>query len=121
MKSYKTVDKEELEENYGLRSAIERNFQISIESALDIGEIIISARNFEKPEDYKSVILILGKNAILPMNFAKEFALAAGFRNILVHMYDEVDVEILIEYLQNKLEDFDKFAKFIAKYLEKIE
>ena len=31
-----------LENNYELRSAVERNLQLAIESAIDIGEIIIS-------------------------------------------------------------------------------
>ena len=93
LKSHAKVSVEELEDNYELRCAIERNFQLLIESTLDIGEIIISTEGFEKPEDYKSVILILGKHKILPNNFASEFALIAGFRNILVHHYEDVDIE----------------------------
>jgi len=40
-------------------------------------------------------------------------------RNILVHMYAEVDVEMVYEILQNNLGDFDEFTKYIARYLEK--
>ncbi|WP_235856282.1 DUF86 domain-containing protein [Methanolobus halotolerans] len=43
-----------LENNYELRSAVERNFQLVIESAIDIGEMIISRERFEKPETYRS-------------------------------------------------------------------
>ena len=43
LRSYQSVTEERLEENYELKSAIERNFHLAIESALDIGEIIISA------------------------------------------------------------------------------
>lgn len=117
LSSKRNVSREELEGNYELRSAIERNFQLAIESTLDIGEIIISVEGFEKPEDYKSVILILGKHDILPKDFAEEFALAAGFRNILVHMYEEVDINILYNYLHNRLDDFDTFAKYMVEYI----
>jgi uncharacterized protein YutE (UPF0331/DUF86 family) len=119
LKSYKRVTKKELEENYELRSAVERNFQLAIESVLDIGEVIISAYNFEKPEDYKSVILILGKHGVIPEDFADDFSKIAGLRNILVHMYEKIDVSKLYKYLQNNLKDFDKFSMFIARYLEK--
>jgi uncharacterized protein YutE (UPF0331/DUF86 family) len=118
LNSHQNVSVEELKDDYQLLSAIERNFQLVIESALDIGEIIISAEDFEKPEDYKSVILTLGKHEILPPEFAEEFALVAGFRNILVHIYEEVDIEKLHEFLNN-LNDFDKFSKYIAQYLKK--
>ncbi len=119
LRSRRSTTKEELEENYELRSAIERNFHLAIESALDMGEIIISAEGFEKPEDYKGVILILGKHRVIPVEFAEDFARAAGLRNILVHMYEEVDIGRLHDYLQNNLEDLNEFAMFIARYLEK--
>jgi len=118
LRSCQSVTKEGLEEDYALRSAIERNLHLAIESALDIGEVIISAEDFEKPEDYRSVILILGKYKVIPRDFAERFAEAAKFRNILVHMYAEVDVELVYEILQNNLGDFDEFAKYIARYLE---
>jgi uncharacterized protein YutE (UPF0331/DUF86 family) len=47
--------------DYELRSAIERNLHLALESALDIGEMIISAEDFKKPEDYRGVIQTLGK------------------------------------------------------------
>ncbi len=115
----KSVDagSSELENNYELRSAVERNFQLAIESAIDIGEIIISREGFERPEMYRSVFLILGKNRIIPGEFAEEFAQAAGFRNILVHMYEEVDLDILYTFLTERLDDFDEFARYVAEYL----
>ena len=119
LRSYKSISKEELEENYELESAIERNFQLAIEVVLDIGEIIISAEDFEKPEDYRSIILILGKKGIIPKDFAESFADIAGFRNILVHLYEDLDIEKLHNYLQNNLEDISEFTKYIANYIEK--
>ncbi len=118
LREYRSTPKEELEKNDLLKAAIERNFQLVIESALDIGEVIISTRDFEKPEDYRDIILILGKQGVLPVDFANSFAKAAGFRNILVHMYEEVDAGKLQEYLRDNLEDFNEYAKCIAKYLE---
>jgi uncharacterized protein YutE (UPF0331/DUF86 family) len=119
LKSYDSLSLERLEEDYELRSAIERNFHLAIESALDIGEILISAEGFEKPEDYRSVIRILGDSSVIPKSFAEKFADAASFRNILVHVYDEVDTEKLHHYLQNNLKDFDEFTRYIAEYLKK--
>lgn len=120
LKSYKKITKKELENNYVLRSAIERNFHLALESVLDIGEMIISIEEFRKPEDYKEVIEILGKEGILSEKFAKKFAPAAGFRNILVHKYAEVNLDKLNKHLQN-IEDFDTFAKYVANYIKKTE
>lgn len=111
------TDSNNLDMNYGLRSAVERNFQLAIESAIDIGEIIISENGFERPEDYRSVFLILGKQGIIPMDFAEDFSVAAGFRNVLVHIYEEVDSSLLDVFLNERLDDFDKFARHIATYI----
>lgn len=121
LKSYKDISKEKLNGDYMLRSAIERNFQLALESVLDIGEIIISMKDLEKPEDYKDIIEVLGKENILPKDFAKEFAPAAGFRNILVHKYTDVDIDVLYEHLTKDLKDFDFFAECIAKFIKKVD
>ena len=119
LKSHRAISGEELEENYELRSAIERNLELALASMLDIGEIIISEKGFEKPEDYKSVMLILGKEGVLPKVFAEKLVPAVGVRNILVHMYTEVDVEKICEFLRGNLKDLDEFAKCVANYLKK--
>jgi uncharacterized protein YutE (UPF0331/DUF86 family) len=121
LKSFKDVSKEKLNDDYILRSAIERNFQLALESVLDIGEIIISMKDLEKPEDYKDIIEILGKENILPREFAKKFAPAAGFRNILVHKYTEVDIDELYEHLRQDLKDFDFFANCIAEFVRNLD
>jgi len=111
------TDNNNLDMNYELRSAVERNFQLAIESAIDIGEIIISEKGFERPEDYRSVFLILGRQGIIPMDFAEDFSIAAGFRNVLVHIYEEIDSSLLDVFLTKRLDDFDKFAKYIVIYV----
>jgi len=118
LKSHSGVSREDLETDYVLRSAIERNFHLALESALDVGEMIISMEGFRRPEDYREVIEILGEEGVLPREFAERFASAAGFRNILVHHYAEVDLDELHRRLQN-LEDLDTFALSVAKYLKK--
>ena len=121
LNSYKKHSIHDINEDFTLRGAIERYLEVSLECVLDIGEMVISKEDFRKPETYKEVIEILGDEGILPGGFAERFAEAAKFRNILVHMYAEVDVEMVYEILQNNLGDFDEFAKYIARYLEKVD
>ncbi len=119
LNSRKNVSKQELGENYELKSAIERNFQLAIESVLDIGEIIIAIEEFDRPETYRDVILILGKYKIIPGKFAQDLSQAAGFRNILVHLYEEVKIDFLYDFLHERLRDFMAFEQYITQYVEK--
>lgn len=111
------LNEQRLENDYMLRSSVERNLHIALESMLDIGEMIISKENFEKPESYADVIKILGKEGILPEELAKRLENAARFRNVLVHLYNKIDTDLLYRNLKN-LRDLSEFAKHIAKHCE---
>jgi len=119
LRSYQSHSLKDLKNDITLRGAVERYLEISLESCLDIGEMIISKEKARKPETYREVIEILGEIGVLPEDFVDKFAPAAGFRNILVHMYAEIDIEKVYKYLQNNLDDINNFAKFIAEYLKK--
>ena len=73
-----------------------------------------------KPKDAKEVILILGENKITSSRFAKKFASVAGFRNILVHEYLEINFKKVHKHLKEDLQDFDFYAKCIAKFIKNL-
>jgi uncharacterized protein YutE (UPF0331/DUF86 family) len=108
----KKIEKDEL-----LRSACERNLQISIEICIEIGEMIISNGGYRKPQSYRDVFGILASEGVLEEKFAKKFEGAAGVRNILVHHYAEVDIEKLHIYITQNLTDFDEYAKQVSRHL----
>jgi len=117
LRGYRSHTLEEVKANPTLRGAIERYLQVALECTFDVGEMIISLGGFRKPGTYREVIEVLGEKDVLSREFVKRFAPAAGFRNILVHMYADVNVEKVHKFLQENLEDFDDFAKQIARYL----
>ena len=102
-----------------LKGALERYLQLSAEASIDIGEIIISEKKLKTPMSHREVFDILENEKIIPTLLAKNFLKIAGFRNILVHDYVEIDLNRMYEYLQNDLSDFDRFIKAIAKFLKK--
>jgi len=100
-----------------LRGAVERYMEVSLLYVIDICEMIISSERLKRPDTYREAVLILGQHNILPMTFAEKLAPAAGFRNVLVHMYTDIDLEKLYSHLQNDIDDLELFAEYIAKYL----
>ena len=55
---------------------------------------------------------------ILPKDFVEKISGMAGFRNLLVHDYAEVDPERVYDFLQNRVGDFEEFMKHIAIHLK---
>lgn len=119
LKSYRKFTIKEIESDLTLRGAVERYMQLAIEITVEVGEMIIAREGFEKPETYREVIEILGKNGVLDSRFAKKFTPAAGFRNILVHRYGIIRMEELYEHLQKDVADFDTFSRQVASYVKK--
>ena len=119
LKEYQKADMERLKNDYTLQGAVLHYLQLSIECVIDIGEILISNLNIRKPQDAREVIEILGEYKIIPDDFAKKFCTITGFRNILVHGYIKIDLAEVHKHLLADLEDFDSYARQIAKFLQK--
>lgn len=109
---------QELQTDINKRAKAERFFQLAIEVCLDVAELLISDQRLRTPQKAREAIEILGEAGIIDKDFAKEFSKVASFRNILVHDYLDIDYEKVADDLNNHLEDFEKFAKAVAKYLK---
>ena len=59
----------------------------------------------------------LGRLGVLSREFVQEFRSVAGFRNVLVHGYLDVDLDVLYALLHDRLGDFESFAADIEAYL----
>lgn len=118
LKEYKGISKDELINDAKKRGAAERYLQLAAEVCIDIAEILISANGLRTPEDARDAIDILGQEGIIDDEFAFGFDKIAGFRNILVHDYLKIDYEIVADKINNRLDDFETFAKQIAKYVK---
>ena len=95
----------------------EHGLQISIQIILDIGNQLLAEREENDISDYADVIAGLGAAGILPKDFSQKIKQMAGFRNILVHEYTEIDLKEVYRVLQENLSDFETFGKCIEAYL----
>jgi uncharacterized protein YutE (UPF0331/DUF86 family) len=97
--------------------ALERIVQLIVDEITDVNNHIIRYAQLRVPEDFQSAFLILAENRILPEEFAKRIAPAVGLRNRLVHRYEKVDIEILLNTVRKSKEDFKEYVRHILEYL----
>jgi len=112
---------EDFTSDFKISGASERYLQVAIECIVDIGNEIISSLQLQRPERYRDIPYILAESKIIPKTFAETIATMIGFRNLLVHDYASINLNLVYEFLQKKLPDFENFTKYIAKWLEKRE
>ena len=117
LKGFQNTSSKEFKDDPSKYGSVLYFFQIAIECCIDIGNHIISRKSFRRPEGYKDVFAVLGEEGTIPADFVGNLKDLAEFRNRLVHLYWDVDLDIVYEKLHTRLEDFDKFASHIAKML----
>lgn len=114
----KSRSKAEFDADPYLRDIAERNLEVAAQCVLDISHRLISLAGGQRPRDYYEAILRLGELAVLPPDFAAHLAPLAGFRNILVHEYLEVDWGEVYRNLQ-QISDLSKFAELVREWLRR--
>ena len=97
------------------KALAEHYLRLSLEAVLDTGNHVIAAAGHRKPLQLRDIPLILAENGILPDDLAKKLSGAVGLRNRLVHVYADIDHEVIYEVLQRDLGDLEVFAVAIGK------
>lgn len=118
LKELQTVSREDVINDFKIRGAVERYLQVSIECMIDVGNEIISSLQLQRPERYRDIPYILANAGVIPKDYAETMASMVGFRNLLVHDYASINLDLVYEFLQTKLSDLNAFIKHIAKWLE---
>ena len=89
--------------------------------AIDINQhIILEAGDLKEktPLDYMESFRYLGSIKILPDAFASEIARSAGFRNAIVHGYNDLDKGIVYRSVSDALIQYAKYCDYVLKWLE---
>jgi len=117
LEPFKAKKKEEILQDPYLQDIIERNLEVAAQAVIDIANRIISIEGLEKPREYFEAILRLGESDILPLDFAKKLAPLAGFRNILVHDYMDINWDEVYKNL-HQLNDISRFMNNVKDWMD---
>ena len=119
LESIKPLDLEGYTGSIEKKRACERLLQISIESIIDICNILISNLKLGIPADEDELFEKLKNKKVITDKMKKILNEMKGFRNILVHKYWIVDNELVFENLE-KTSDFQDFKEEILNFLKAV-
>ncbi|NVM21529.1 MAG: DUF86 domain-containing protein [Desulfobacterales bacterium] len=104
-----------------LQGSSERFLQLAIESCLNVGNRLISLHQFEEPvstpETYADIFREMESIGIIDSALCNRLVKMAKFRNRLVHLYWDIDGELVYQFIQENLEDFTIFREKVIEYL----
>jgi len=91
----------------------------SLEAIFDIGRHITAKTAGKGVVEYKEITKTLGSMGVVTKGLAERLKLMAGYRNRLVHFYQEVTDKELFFITKNNLPDMEGFVKEIKAFIEK--
>lgn len=96
---------------------VTHTLQMAIQAALDVASHIVSDERLGEPDTYRELFTLLERDGWISGELAGRLRDMAGFRNVLVHGYTELDAEILEEVLTERLADLLEFGRQIREEL----
>lgn len=91
------------------------NIQRACEASIDLAMHIVSERQLGVPKASRDAFKLLQEARIIDVSLAKTLMNMVGFRNIAVHDYQALNLDILDAILTKHIDDFKDFTKVILK------
>ena len=98
-------------ENPTKQDSIVINIQRACEAAIDLTMHFVAQRNLGVPQTSRDAFTLLERAAILTPDTARRMRAMVGFRNIAVHNYQDLSLEVLKQVIEQHLSDFELFLE----------
>ncbi|OEK66832.1 hypothetical protein AST00_04525 [Staphylococcus equorum] len=98
--------------------AFERIAQMFIESAVDIGNMVIDGFILRDPGNYKDVIDILELEKVISKDTQVHINETVDVRKQFVHYYDELDTASLIPLFDETVSYYQQFIEEVIRFLK---
>jgi len=105
----------ELETNYTRQDSIILNLQRACEASIDIAMHLVRVRKLGIPQESRDAFDLLVDNDIISVHLSDRLKSMVGFRNVAVHDYRKLNLEIVRGVIETRLDDFREFAETALK------
>ncbi len=90
--------------------------------AIDINEHIIAefaGPKTEAPKTYRETFLLLAEFDVFPSDFAEVISKSAGFRNAIVHEYNNLDKGEVYKTVDEAVSQYTRYCEYVMEFLSK--
>lgn len=97
------------------QDAIVLNLQRACKTTIDLAMYVISQRKLGVPQDSRDAFTLLQTAGVLPVDLTIRLQRMVGFRNVAVHEYTRLNLDIIQSIITKHLDDFRTFSSTIVK------
>ena len=117
VKLHTPANVEALQSDFDTQDIICLNIQRAVQISVDIAAYILAEQLHEQTPTMAETFLILSKYGILESQLASRLAKAVGFRNIAVHEYNTLDMNILYSIITKEIGCFYEFSDTVLRII----
>lgn len=107
----------ELETNFMRQDAILLNLQRACEQSIDIANHLVRLQGLGAPQSTRDAFVQLEKAGVIDAALSSRLAHMVGFRNIAVHEYCKIDLNIVRAIIEKHLDDFREFGRVALQFV----
>lgn len=89
------------------------NLQRAIQSTIDLAAHLVADESLGLPTSIRENFILLQQAKVLTPALTSKMIRMVGFRNIAIHEYQNLDVNVLKSILTDHLQDLEEFARVI--------
>jgi uncharacterized protein YutE (UPF0331/DUF86 family) len=97
-------------EDHYKQDAIAMNLQRACELSIDIANHLIRTNKLGLPQDSRDSFELLNRAGLINAELTAALKAMIGFRNVLVHEYQKLDLDIMRNIIECRLHDLVDFA-----------
>lgn len=117
LEDIRRIPREQFLNDNRLQAATERYFILAIEIITDIGNHLLVEKKGVAGASYEDIIRQLGTQELIPLEVSQRNEGMAKFRNLLVHVYEVIDANLVYEYLKKAPDEFRAFAQAFVRHI----
>jgi uncharacterized protein YutE (UPF0331/DUF86 family) len=95
------------------RRFVEHTLQVAIQAVLDVASHIVSDERLGEPDTNRALFPLLQSAGWIESELSEALQRMAGFRNVLVHGYADVDLGVVEDAAGAGLADLERFVAVV--------
>src|SRR3989475_7742030 len=107
--------REEFTTDYHVYGLAERYLQIAIEACLQVCGILVASLGLRRPEGYHELLSVVASQQIIPNSLGYRLEVLTNLRDVLVHDPSKLNHDLLYDYIQQRIDDLEVFAKAVEE------
>lgn len=106
---------DDLETDYTRQDAIVLNLLLASEAAIDLAMHATRVGGLGLPQESRESFALLERSDRIDPDLSRRMQAMVGFRNVAVHDYQNLNLEVVRSILESHLDDFRKFAEVMLR------